>query len=70
MKKLLWFIVGSVSASAVFFLLIYALGMGAESIGIRLYESEADQQRNFNLVMAGWLLVSLACGAYLAKKKN
>lgn len=70
MKKLLRFTVGFIGAGFIYFAFAYGFGLLAESMGIRLYESEADQQRNFNIVVALWLVISVTAGLYLAKKTS
>jgi len=62
-KFILGFIVGSITV----FLLVYAFGYILETVGIVLYDSESDQQRNFNIVMVVWLMSSILAG-YIATK--
>ena len=62
-KFILGFLVGSIAV----FLLTYALGYILDASGIVLYDSESDQQRNFNIVMVAWLIISIIAG-YLATK--
>jgi len=66
-KNIILFISGFVIGSILVFVLIYAIGYILELAGIILYDSENDQQKNFNIAMVIWLLVSVASG-YLATK--
>ncbi len=67
-KKLALFLVGALVGVAVCWALVYLSGMMFEYLGVRLYESEAEQQRNFNVVL---LLSAIAflVGGVLATKK-
>ena len=67
-KNLLLFIGGFIITSVVYFVLVYSIGMALESFEIFLYASEADQQRNFNIVMILWLFLGLIGGWLFAKK--
>ena len=62
------FIIGSIIA----FFITYAFGYAMEIMQVRLYDSEADQQRNFNIYIAFTLLVAIVCGYITTKigKKN
>ncbi len=62
MKKLLFFLAGAVAGMLISFCLAYASGYILENIGIILYESESDQQRNFNIFIILSLAVSLISG--------
>lgn len=68
MKKIIWFILAFIAASLIFFTVVYVVGLTAESWGMRLYDSEADQQRNFNIVMSLWLFLSVVAGVVAARK--
>lgn len=68
MKKIIWFLLGFIVASIVYFAVVYVVGLTAESWGMRLYDSEADQQRNFNIVVSLWLLLGLVAGVLAARK--
>lgn len=65
MKKLTLFLVGAIAGVLVVF---YISGLAFESLGIRLYESEADQQRNFNIFLISSLISFIAGGMLCAKK--
>ncbi|WP_299581867.1 hypothetical protein [uncultured Microbulbifer sp.] len=70
MKKLLWFIIAFIFISIAYFFLVYLAGWALSLADFRLYNSEADQQRNFNIVMSGWLLLSIAGAAWLSRRKS
>lgn len=55
---------------ASYFFLVYLAGWGLSLADFRLYNSEADQQRNFNIVMSGWLLLSIVGAAWLSRRKK
>jgi len=56
MKRLLYTVIGGLAASALFLGVAFLSGYLLEAGGIRLYDSEFDQQRNFNIFLLGWLL--------------
>jgi uncharacterized membrane protein len=62
MKKFLFFLAGAVVGILVSFCLAYASGYILENMGVMLYESESDQQRNFNIFIVLSLVVSLIFG--------
>lgn len=68
-NRAMWFSVGIIASSVVFFLVLYAVGYSLEVMEISLYSSESEQQRNFNIVLASWAFISLASGWYLSSKK-
>ncbi|HEY9100258.1 MAG TPA: hypothetical protein VIN38_15430 [Thiobacillus sp.] len=67
-KKLALFLIGSLAGAAVCWALVYLSGMLFEYLGIGLYESEAEQQRNFNVVLL-LSAVAFLIGGVLATKK-
>lgn len=69
-KKLFFFIAGFVITSIIYFVLVYLIGMTMESLEISLYASEADQQRNFNIVMLLWPFLAFIGGWLFAKRKS
>ena len=62
MKKLGLFFSGFVAGMIVVFGVFYALGHGLEYLDIQLYESEAGQQRNFNIYVSISLVVGVLSG--------
>ena len=62
MKKLGLFISGFIAGLIIVFVFFYALGHGLEYLDIQLYESESDQQRNFNIYVVTSLVVGLLVG--------
>jgi uncharacterized membrane protein YedE/YeeE len=68
-KKIIKFIAGFFVGSLLAFSLTYLFGYIAGEMGIRLYESESDQQRNFNVAFVIWLIISIVFG-YFASKIN
>ena len=70
MKKLMWFFLGFALATLAYFGLVYIAGMLAENLGVTLYNSEPDQQRNFNIVMSFWIILSTVTGLILSIRKS
>ncbi len=70
MKKIIVFLVGVIVGAIACFALLYASGFVFESLGILLYESEADQQRNFNIFIAVSTLISAGVGWWFVKKAS
>ncbi|PIE83147.1 MAG: hypothetical protein CSA09_03530 [Candidatus Contendobacter odensis] len=62
MKKFLLFLAGAVAGILVSFCLAYVSGYILENMGVILYKSESDQQRNFNIFIILGLVVSLIFG--------
>lgn len=67
-KKLALFLIGALSGLVVCWALVYLSGMMFDYWGIRLYESEAEQQRNFNVVLL-FSAIAFLTGGILATKK-
>ena len=70
MKKLIWFFLGFALATLAYFALVYIVGIIVENLGFSLYKSEFDQQRNFNIVMSFWVILSTVAGFILSVKKS
>jgi hypothetical protein len=68
MKKAAIFVFGAVIGAVVCFLLLYVTGSALEYFGIRLYESESDQQRNFNIFLVASAVSAIASGYFFARK--
>lgn len=66
-KTIIKFILGFIGGCVVAYFLTYAFGMLMDTIGVQMYDSESDQQRNFNVFLIFTLLVSILFG-YLATK--
>ncbi len=66
-KKIIKFIIGFFVGSLIVFLFTYLFGYIVGEMGIRLYESESDQQRNFNIVFIVWLTISIIFGYFSSK---
>ena len=66
-KLIVKFILGFIVSSIVIFILTYTIGYILEAKGIVLYNSESDQQRNFNIVMSVWLAISIISGYFSTK---
>lgn len=62
MKQIVKFISGFILGSCALFGLVYLFGFLLSAGGIVLFDSESDQQRNFNIVLVLWLVVALASG--------
>ncbi|AUM12648.1 hypothetical protein [Ketobacter alkanivorans] len=69
-KKLAVFIVAFLVVSFLYFSLVYLIGLLLQEMGIALYDSESDQQRNFNVVLGVWLAVSVGAGVWRIKKNS
>ncbi len=72
-KLLIKFLGGFIIGAIIALLVTYAFGYVMEAMQIRLYDSEADQQRNFNIFIAFTLLTAVAVGYFatkLGKKTN
>jgi MFS family permease len=68
MIKIIFKFVGGFVIGAFFaFLIVYAFGLLMENMNVSLYDSESDQQRNFNIFIGLSLVVALITG-YLATK--
>lgn len=68
MRKITFFLLGTAVGLAICILLVYLSGIILEYMGIQLYESEADQQRNFNIVLVVAVIASVFGGLFFAKK--
>lgn len=68
MRKAAFFSIGFFLGLALCLMLVYALGLVLGQFGIQLYESEADQQRNFNFFVAAGLAFGLMGGIFSLKK--
>lgn len=60
--KIIKFIMGFVVGGVVAFVLSYAFGIAMEEMNISLYDSESDQQRNFNIFILFSLISAIFCG--------
>lgn len=68
MKKVALFTVGAFAGLILCFVVFYISGLAFESFGISLYESESDQQRNFNVFLVASVVSFFAGGVVCAKK--
>lgn len=62
MKRFAFLLAGVAIATVLVWGVAYALGWTLDSMGIRLYESEDDQQRNLNIVLGVWLVCAVLGG--------
>ena len=69
-KSILKFILGFVVGVIIAFAITYAFGLSLEALGISLYDSESDQQRNFNIYVIFSLLVAAIVGYFATKIGN
>ena len=69
-KKIIKFIIGFIVGSLIVFSFTYLFGYIVGEMGIRLYESESDQQRNFNIVFVIWLITSITLGYFSTKMRS
>lgn len=67
MKKTIFFILGAIVGMVASFVVLYLFGSISEYLGIKYYESESDQQRNFNIFIAVSVIISLINGYLFAK---
>lgn len=68
MKKAAFFLIGVVVGLVSCFFIIYLSGVLLEYLGIQLYESEVDQQRNFNMFLVISAIASIVGGLLFVKK--
>jgi uncharacterized membrane protein YciS (DUF1049 family) len=68
MHKAAFFILGFCIGVLVCTLLFYGLGVAFEKLAVRLYESEADQQRNFNIFIVASLISGVVGGVLFSKR--
>lgn len=69
-KKIIKFIIGFFVGSLIVFSSTYLFGYIVGEMGIRLYESESEQQRNFNIVFVIWLITSIIFGYFATKMRR
>lgn len=69
-KKIIKFIIGFLVGSLIVFSFTYLFGYIVGEMGIKLYESESDQQRNFNVVFVLWLAISIIFGYFATKMRR
>lgn len=70
MKKIIFFFIGSTLGLVVSVVLLFMSGYMLEYFNIQLYESEYDQQKNFNIFLLVSLIISLLSGMFAVKKSN
>ncbi len=68
MRNFGFFLFGSTVGLIACFIFIYLAGILFESLGVQLYDSKADQQRNFNIFFVASTIVSVIAGLLFAKK--
>ena len=64
MKRLAFAVLGALAGSIVACLLLLAGSHLLSLAGLHLYDSESDQQRNFNFFLLAWLALAIT-GAWL-----
>lgn len=69
-KKLLLFFATFTIVSLVYFIFLYGAGLFLEGKDILLYDSESDQQRNFNIVVTLWLILASSIGFAVSRRKS
>ena len=67
MQKAAFLLVGVIVGILACFAVLFVSGSVFESLGIQLYESEADQQRNFNFFLIASVISGLASGYWFAR---
>lgn len=68
MKKFSGFVAGALVAMLACFAIFYLSGVVLDGVGIDLYASEADQQRNFNMFLATSAVCGIVGGFLLLQK--
>ena len=66
-KVILQFIAGSLFGVIAALVVAYSFGFLMDSMGVSLYSSESDQQRNFNIFLGFTIFLALVFG-YLGTK--
>jgi len=69
-KTIIKFIGGFIAGSIVAFILLYAFGYFMESMNISLYNSESEQQRNFNIFLIFTFVLAIISGYFATKISN
>jgi integral membrane sensor domain MASE1 len=69
-KIILKFIGGFIVGSILAFAFVYVFGSIMESLNVSLYNSESDQQRNFNIYFIFTLLLATVSGYFATKIGN
>ncbi len=64
MRKIVFFCLGAAIGSVLCFATVYLSGALFEHLGIQLYESEFDQQRNLNIAFI-FIAISSFIGGYI-----
>ncbi len=68
MKKTGLFFLGIIVGLIISFALVYLSGTLFEYFNIQLYESESEQQRNFNIFLVISMMFSFLAGLLFVKK--
>lgn len=68
MKRLAFFLVGAAAGFVGCFVLLYLSGLVLAHLGVQLYASEADQQRNFNVFLFVGSAAAVVAGILAARK--
>lgn len=68
MRKTIFFILGFCSGVCVCVMLMFALSTLLNLFSIQLYDSELDQQRNFNFFVIASLFFGLISGVFTSKR--
>jgi len=66
-KIIFKFLGGFIFGAIIAFFITYVFGYMMEIMQVRLYDSEADQQRNFNIYIAFTIIIAIITG-FLATK--
>ena len=71
-KTITFALLGALLGSALIWGFVYLSGLVLEEIGVQLYHSESDQQRNLNIVIAIWMIFAIVGGwlGYKIGKKS
>jgi hypothetical protein len=68
-RKTAFFIIGAIIGIAICWLLAYIGSQIVVYMGIQLYASEADQQRNFNIFIVANFVFAIVGGYFLSRRK-
>lgn len=70
MNSFIRFILSFIMYTFVYLGLVYAIGYTASMLGYSLYDSESDQQRNFNIVVGFWFVSAVLISFFFSRKKR
>lgn len=69
-KRLFKFLLGFTFGTMIFSVMVHVSGSLLDGMGNVLHDSDQEQQRNFIMVMSGWLLTSILVGFIAMRVKK